>query len=167
MSLAGEAMMDIKQGLAAIAAAGLLAGTGSGAVAQDVEMLSGGSTAQWRMFSESDATTYLVDMASILRNGDEASVRIARVSKRLEAGDYHHVVDQFGVRCGAGETRVETSSDIAEDGVTADTYAADEPWTPAPRNSFDEAVKEMACGEKEPSRAPFETIRAWIDAGRP
>ena len=76
-------------------------------------------------------------------------------------------VDQFGVRRGAGEMRVETSSDIAEDGVTADTYAADEPWTPAPRNSFDEAVKEMACGEKEPSRAPFETIRAWIDAGRP
>jgi len=145
-------------------------GLATGAQAQDpepVEMLSAGSTAQWRMFSQSETSTYLVDMASILRNGDEASVRIARVSKRLEAGDYHHVVDQFGVRCGAGETRVETSSDIAEDGATADTYAADEPWSQAPPNSFDLSVKEMACGEKEPSRAPFETIRAWIDAGRP
>lgn len=134
---------------------------------QDVEMLSSGATAQWRMFSESDSSTYLVDMASILRNGDDASVRIARVSKRLGAGEYRHTVDQFGVRCRAGQTRVESSSDIADDGVTADTFAADEPWTSAPANSFDGSVREMACGEKEPSRAPFESIRAWIDAGRP
>jgi hypothetical protein len=139
---------------------------GSGPV-QDVEMLSSGATAQWRMFSESDSSTYLVDMASILRNGDDASIRIARVSKRLGPGEYRHTVDQFGVRCGAGQTRVETSSDIADDGVTADTFAADEPWTDAPANSFDGSVKEMACGEKEPSRAPFDSIRAWIDAGRP
>ena len=95
--------MDIKHRIAAIAAAGLLAGTGSGAVAQDVEMLSGGSTAQWRMFSESDATTYLVDMASILRNGDEASVRIARVSKpgrRVYAGsrELRPVLRGMGIR---------------------------------------------------------------------
>lgn len=160
--------MSIKHGVATIMATGLLAGLPSGVTAQDeVEMLSSGTTAQWRMFSESDTSSYLIDMASILRNGDQASVRVARVSKRLEAGDYRHVIDQFGIRCGAGETRVETSSDIAEDGVTADTYAADEPWSRAPPNSFDEAVKEMACDDKEPTRQPFETVRAWIDAGRP
>jgi hypothetical protein len=153
--------------LAATAAAPALAQDAPAATEPAVEMLSMGTTAQWRTFSESDSSTYLVDMASILRNGDDASIRIARVSRRLGPGEYRHTVDQFGVRCGAGETRVETSSDIADDGVTADTFAADEPWTPAPADSFDGSVKEMACGEKEPSRAPFDSVRAWIEAGRP
>ena len=137
------------------------------APSQDVEMLSSGAPAEWRRFSESDSSTYLVDMASIVRNGDDASIRIARVSKRLAPGEYRHTVDQFGARCRARETRVETSSDVADDGVTADTFAADEPWTPAPVNSLDDAVREMACGETEPSRQSFDSIRAWIDAGRP
>jgi hypothetical protein len=160
--------VNIRTWSVAVAAATL--GLATGAQAQDgeaVEMLSAGSTAQWRMFSQSETSTYLVDMASILRNGDEASVRIARVSKRNSPGDYSHVVDLFAARCRSGETRVETSADVLEDGETAETYAADEPWTPARSGSFDAAVKEMACGEQEPSRSAFDSIRAWIDAGRP
>jgi hypothetical protein len=122
---------------------------------------------QWRLFSQSDTSSYLVDMSSITRTGDVATARVARVSKRLAPGDYRHVVDQFGIRCGAGETRVETSADVAEDGETADSYAADEPWSRAAPNSFDASVRDLACGEVEPNRPPFDTIRAWIDAGRP
>lgn len=122
---------------------------------------------QWRRFSETQSSTYLLDMASIQSADGGAMIRIARVSKRLEAGDYSHVVDQFGVRCAAGETRVESSSEIGPDGEIADSYAADEPWAPATRGSFDAAVKEVACGEMEPNQAPFPSVRAWIDAGRP
>lgn len=160
--------MRIHQGLTTMLAVGLLLGPASAVTAQDeVEMLSAGGTAQWRMFSQSDASSYLIDMASIIRNGDDATVRVARVSKRNEAGDYSHAIDLFGVRCRAGETRVESSSEVLEDGETAETYAADEPWSPARNGSFDYSVKEMACGEQEPTRSAFDSIRAWIDAGRP
>ncbi len=122
---------------------------------------------EWRRFSETPTSTYLLDMASIRNADGGAMIRIARVSKRLEAGDYSHVVDQFGVRCAAGETRVEASSEVGPDGETADSFVADEPWAAAARGSFDAAVKEVACGEMEPNQAPFSSVRAWIDAGRP
>lgn len=151
---------------------GCVAAAGT-AAAQDAppaaEVLSAEAPAApvWRVFSESDASLYLIDMSSIREESDATRVRVARVSRRSPAGDYSHVVDQFGVRCGPGETRVETSTDIAEDGQTAETYPADEPWTGTPPGSFDEAVREIACGVMEPGRAPFATIRAYIDAGRP
>ncbi len=77
------------------------------------------------------------------------------------------MIDLFGVRCQASETRVESTTEVGPHGEPVETYAADEPWAPATGASFDAAVKEVACGEMEPNQAPFASVRAWIDAGRP
>lgn len=165
-------------------AAGAVVGLGlmaTGAMAQDAppptdeplqtEALTSPATAaggpQWRVFSESDAMLYLADMSSVVTDGENSSVTIARVRKTKPAGDFSHTVDAFAVRCEANETRAVTSTEVFEDGVESETYDTDEPWTPVEPRTFDHAVRDIACGVMEPGRDPFPSVKAYIEAGRP
>ena len=126
------------------------------------------TTHEWRVFSRSDTHRYLIDLSSIAEAPDGAArVRVARVSITKPAGDYSHVVDTFGVRCGARETRVETTTEVFEDGEGSETFPVDEPWTRAPEGSLDEAINQTGCREGVPVNDAFPSIRAYIDAGRP
>jgi hypothetical protein len=121
----------------------------------------------WRVMSRATDRVNLIDVGSLSPVAEGVTVRIARVRSQAPAGDYHHAVNLFAVRCGANELHLVEESDIAADGVTAETYPVDEPWLPVVAGSVDEGIKEIACGEAELPGAGFPTIRAFIDAGRP
>ena len=159
-----------------MAAAAIAALAGS-AMAQDAaapqeEILTDGSAPaptgpQWRAFSRSSNSVFLVDIGSLTENGDEAGIKIARVPLTAPAGDYSHVVDDFAARCGSGQTHLTASTDALEDGELTDAFPVDEPWSPAQPGSFDDAIKQFACDDMQPAGDPFPSIRAYIDAGRP
>lgn len=140
---------------------------------QQEEILSGPSAPvgpttgpSWWTFSRGTNRTYLIDVNSVTRNGDEVTVLIARVPTDKPARDYSHTVDQFGIRCAAMQSHVATSSEAFEDGVLEAPYAADEPWSPIDPNGFDDAIRAVACDDVRPQANPYASIRAYIDAGR-
>jgi hypothetical protein len=147
----------------------LLAG---GAVAQDApvqeELLGGPPTAaSWGIFSRGATRHYLIDVRSVTRSGDEATITIARVPTDKPAGDYSHTLDRFAVRCQARQSHVVSTTDAGPDGVPEEAYATDEPWDPISPGSFDSAIYEIACENSEPQPPSYPSVKAYIDAGRP
>lgn len=122
---------------------------------------------QWRAFSRSASSTFLIDTASVQPQDDAVTVKIARVPLTSPPGDYSHMIDDFAVRCDAGESHLVASTEAYEDGELTETFDADEPWAEIRPGSFDEGIQKIACGEAIPTGAPFPAIRAYIDAGRP
>jgi hypothetical protein len=168
-----------RAGLAAFAAMAALAGT---AAAQDAPavpaqeeeiMLTPGAVppaatgTQWRAFSRSTTSVYLINIGEVVTEGDEVRVKIARINLATPAGDYSHVIDEFAIRCGAGESHLITTTEAYEDGEPADSFPADEPWSRIQAGSFDDGLKRISCGEATPNGDPFPSLRAYIDAGRP
>ncbi len=122
---------------------------------------------QWKVFSRSAQSNYLIDLSSIRPEGEELRVSVARVANAGDAGNYAHVVDTFGIRCAAAETQVIRSTEVFEDGEGSEAFEAGEPWTAVRPRTLDEAIKDLACDELVPSGAAHASIRAYIDAGRP
>lgn len=122
---------------------------------------------EWWIFSRGDTRAYLIDVDSVVKTGDELTVSVARVPRDKPAGDYSHTVDQFGIRCRARQSHVVNSSDAFEDGVPGEPFAADEPWADIVRNSLDEGIREIACEDLRPEPPSYDSIKAYIDAGRP
>lgn len=122
---------------------------------------------QWKVFSRSGQSNYLIDLSSITTEGEELRVTVARVAKTADAGTYAHVVDTFGIRCAASETQVIRSTEVFEDGEASESFETGEPWTPVRAGSLDESIKDLACDDMVPSGAAHASIRAYIDAGRP
>ncbi|WP_269515362.1 hypothetical protein [Brevundimonas subvibrioides] len=121
----------------------------------------------WWIFSRSDQRGYLIDVNSIVRTGDELTVRIARVPRQGDPSDYSHTEDVFGIRCTARETHVDTSMDVFEDGAPTEPYATGEPWEAVRPDSLDEGALTIACDDRRPPGPSYPDIKAWIDAGRP
>ncbi len=171
---AGEATIKFHLAFGAMAALSSVLATAAAAQQQaPVEVLGGTATSQngsgpeWWAFSRSQNRNYLIDVQSVVKNGDELTVSIARVPKDTAAGDYTHSVDQFGIRCRARQSRVISSADAFEDGVPGEAFAADEPWAAIAPNSFDEAIREIGCDNMRPSPPAYPSVRAYFDAGRP
>lgn len=122
---------------------------------------------QWRVFSRSATSAFLIDIASVRPDTDGIAVKIARVPLASPPGDLTHAVDDFAVRCGARQARLTASTEAYEDGELTGSFAADEPWGDIRPDSFDEAIHQIGCGEATPSGAPFASVRAYIEAGRP
>lgn len=122
---------------------------------------------QWRAFSRGATSTFLIDPASVRRDGDEIHVSVARVPLNAPPGDYSHVIDDFAIRCAGDQSRLTSSAEAYEDGVLTEAIPADEPWGEIRPGSFDEGVKQVGCGDAVPVGEPFASIRAYIDAGRP
>lgn len=160
------------------AAATLLACTGPAAariVPQQQEIMTAPGTQaplpsdgpQWRAFSRGASSLYLIDPASVSRDGGETHISVARVPAVAPPGDYSHIVDGFAILCDADQSRVKASAEAYEDGELGEAVPADEPWGDIRAGSFDEGVQQIACGDASPVAAPFPSIRAYIDAGRP
>ncbi|MDP3405095.1 MAG: hypothetical protein Q8S03_10425 [Brevundimonas sp.] len=122
---------------------------------------------QWRAFSRSATSTFLIDPASVRQNGNEIHVSVARVPLNSPPGDYSHVIDDFAIRCDADQSRLTASAEAYEDGVLTEAIPVDEPWGDIGPGSFDEGVQQVSCGDAVPVGAIFADIRAYIDAGRP
>jgi len=122
---------------------------------------------QWRAFSRSGSSTFLIDTASVQTEGDAINVKVARVPLASPAGDYSHIIDDFAVRCATRESHLVSTTEAYEDGELTETFPADEPWADIRPGSFDEGIKQISCGEAAPIGAPFPSVRAYIDAGRP
>lgn len=120
----------------------------------------------WRIVSRSTDRFNLIDVNSLSPADDAVTVRVARVRSGTPAGDYRHAVNLFAVRCRANELHLIEESEIAADGVTADTYPVDEPWLPVVSGTADEGIKTIACEEGELAGPGFPSIRAFIDTGR-
>ena len=161
----------------AVATAVAMVVASGGAMAQDppaageqaVEVLTPDAPTgpQWKVFSRSNQSNYLIDLSSIRPEGDEVRVDIARVSNSGEAADLSHVIDTFGLRCSAGQSHVISSTEVLEDGMTSETFQTDEPWSEPREGSLDAAVKELTCEEMVPSGEAYTAVRDYIAAGRP
>ncbi len=165
--------MTIRKYAIATAAAMLWAGA---AAAQDAptEVLGGTAApvaastgAEWWAFSRGAQRNYLIDVNSVVRNGDELTVMVARIPKDTEAGDYSHTVDQFGIRCRARQSHVVTSSEAFADGATEEPFTTDEPWESIARSSLDDAIREISCDNMRPQPPSYPSVKAYFDAGRP
>lgn len=137
------------------------------AAAQEAPAAQQTAGAGWGAFSRDPRMVFLIATGEIVRDGDVATAKVARVRKDLPAGDYSHVVDVFQVQCEGMQSHMLTSTDVEEDGEPGEAYPADEPWTPIRAGSFDEMIKTMACAEAVPVGDLFPSIKAFIDAGRP
>lgn len=122
---------------------------------------------EWWVFSRGDTRAYLIDVNSVEKTGDDLTVSVARVPRDLASGDYTHTVDQFGIRCSARQSHVVISSDAAEDGMVGEPFATDEPWESIARNSLDEGIRQIACEDMRPEPPSYDSVKAYIDAGRP
>ena len=122
---------------------------------------------EWWAFSRAPSKHYLIDVHSVVKTGDELTVMIARVPTDSPAGDYSHTVDQFGIRCRAGQSHVVTTADAFEDGVVGESADTDEPWEAIARDSFDDAIREISCDDMRPQPPSYPSVKAYIDAGRP
>lgn len=147
-----------------IMASAALALSAAGAWAQDAVAPTG---ATWGAFARDSQRIYLIDTATIVRDGDVARATVARVQRNAPADDYSHVVDVFEIQCDGRQSRMISSTDVEADGVTGDTYEEAEPWAAIRAGAFDSQIREMTCGDFVPAGASFATIKAFIDAGRP
>lgn len=169
--------MTLRQSATAIGLAIFtLAGAASAQDAPPVETLDTGPAAapaqaaagpEWWTFSRGDTRSYLIDVHSVQKTGDELTVSIARVPRDKAAGDYSHTIDQFGIRCRARQSHVVTSSDAFEDGVPEEAVTTDEPWEAIVRGSVDEGIHQIACDDMRPEPPSYDSVKAYIDAGRP
>lgn len=161
-----------------VAAAVAMVGAAGGAMAQEpptgggeaaVEVLTPDAPTgpQWKVFSRSSQSNYLIDLSSIRPEGDELRVQVARVASAGDATDLSHVVDEFGLRCAAGEAHVIRSTEVLEDGVASESFETGEPWSVPREGSLDAVVRQLACEEMVPNGQAYAAVQDYIAAGRP
>lgn len=123
----------------------------------------------WQSFSRSSANIYLVEVDGILAEGEITSLRMATVPREGPAGDYSHSVEVYQFRC-AGEAVWRTAGivDYGPDGAEAGRVPEEgAEWIPARAGTVPASLKDIACGVARSTAAPFPTIQAYVDAGRP
>jgi hypothetical protein len=161
--------LKMKVWITGLTMAAVLAGAGA-ALAQDApagEMRIVEEGAQWGAFARDAQRVYLIDTASMTRDGDVASASVARVRREAPAGDYSHVLDVFEVKCQGAQSRLTSSTEVEADGEGGEAYTAEEPWLAIRDGSLDGRVREVACGDMSPTGLRYPSIKAYIDAGRP
>jgi hypothetical protein len=123
----------------------------------------------WQAFSRSQNSIFVADVGGIATEGEITAIRLATVPRSAEAGDYSHQVERYEFRCAQGDWRtagiVEYGPDEAEVGQYPEVDAA---WETMRSGTIPAYLKEIACAGARPTgAASFETVRAFIDAGRP
>jgi len=131
--------------------------------------IAGPAAAQsWQVAARSQARLYLVDSAAISTAEDISTVRVASVDRTGAAGNYEHTIETYEVRCGARQWRPTGMTEFGSDGTEGETFPeADSPWEAVRPGGYAEAIKEVACDGARPGGPTFESIKAYIDAGRP
>lgn len=123
------------------------------------------ASSQWQAFSRSATIIYLVDVAQITTDGDQTLIRMARV--RRQGTDQSHSVETVAFRCAANQTRSLETVQYGADGSESDRFSEGGDWETAPDRSLTGDLKKMACDNIRATSPKFDSIRAYIDAGRP
>lgn len=123
----------------------------------------------WQSFSRTSSTVYLIEVDSIVAEGEVTSLRMATVPRSGEAGDYSYSVETYQFRCaGDGGWRTAGIVDFGPDGSEAGRFPEDgAEWTAVRANTVPAFLKDIACGGARSTGDPYPTIQAFVDAGRP
>ena len=133
-----------------------------------VALFAAPATAQsWQVVARSDIRTYLISLDELTVTDGLAAAQVATVPRRGEASDYAHSVSAYEVRCGQDRWRIATVTEYGGDGARADVFAESEDWEAIRPQSQAELIKMVACDNHRSQGALFDSVRAYIDAGRP
>lgn len=123
----------------------------------------------WQSVSRTSANIYLVEMDGILAEGDVASLRMATVPREGPAGDYSHSVETYQFRCAGDEVwRTAGIVDYGPDGAEAGQVPEEgAEWIAVRAGTVPASLRDIACGKARSTAAPFPSIQAFVDAGRP
>lgn len=128
----------------------------------------------WQAFARSATTIYLVDLGSSSTSNGITDVRMARLDRSGSASDLSHTIEQFYLRCSNRQYRNSLSIEYGPDGREEDRY--DDGGSPTPTdgiwegiiaNSNVDFIRRLVCDDERPTAAPFVSIAAFIEAGRP
>lgn len=123
----------------------------------------------WQSFSRTSTNIYLVEMDGILADGEVTSLRMATVPRDGGAGDYSYSVETYQFRCtGDAVWRTAGVVDYGPDGTEAGQMPEDgAEWIAVRAGTVPASLKDVACGAARSTAAPFVSIQAFVDAGRP
>lgn len=124
------------------------------------------ATAQWNLISHSTTTAYLTDVSAIRQENGLTTAVIARVPTSGEAGDRTHSTSELTFRCSANQSRPGEEVYYGADGSVEERIPNDYDFEAVPPNSLDAYAKAIVC-DGERSRRSFESVEAFIAAGRP
>ena len=124
--------------------------------------------AGWVPLSRSTQRVYLIDPSKIRREGDVTTVAVARTRiERPAPDDFSYDVDEFELRCAAGQSRATTSIAYGPDGAETDRYDDPSPWSAIAPDTLDSFAKSVACDGLELGATRWPSIRAFMEAGQP
>ena len=122
----------------------------------------------WVPLSRSSQRVYLIDPSRIRRDGDVATVAVARTRlERAAPDDYSYDVDELELRCAARESRATTSIAYGPDGVETDRYEDPSPWSAIAADTLDDFASGVACTGDQMTGTRWATIKAFMEAGQP
>lgn len=123
----------------------------------------------WQSVSRTSANIYLVEVDGIATDGEVTSLRMATVPRDGPAGDYSYSVETYQFRCaGDGQWRTAGIIDYGPDGAEAGQIPeVDAEWIAVRAGTVPASLKGIACGAARSTAAPYPTIQAFVDAGRP
>lgn len=125
------------------------------------------ATEEWATLSASAHDTYLIDLASVRRDGDVAAVRVARVFMDRSRDEEGYQVQTLEFRCEAGQSRNPLTVDYGADGAELGQYEdAAAAWDAISADSLDDYTKRVACDAVRPSDQTWPTIQAFMATGR-
>lgn len=135
------------------------------------EQLSAAPVAQtvgqnWNVLSRSSATVYMVDVNAIKQQDGITTVYVARVPAQGDASDKTYSLTEVNLRCNANQSKTGTEIYYGADGSEEERIPNEYEFERIAANSLDSYVKSIVC-DNERSAATFESIEAFINAGRP
>lgn len=163
----------MKTGFAILAVAVLSAAGLTSAQAQTAQPAAGAQAApapareDWNAFSRSSSRVYLTNVGSIATVGDVTSIQIALVPLRGAAGDLSHSRENVEFKCAAKQSRTVSTTEYGPDGVQTDNYddsAAE--WDAYSSTSRDAYLSAIACDGQRAAPPTWQSIKAYVDAGR-
>ena len=120
----------------------------------------------WNVVSRSNSTVYMVDVNAIKQQDGITTIYVARVPSQGDASDKTHSLTEVNLRCSANQSKTGTEIYYGADGSEEERIPNDYPFERIAANSLDSYVKTIVC-DNERTDATFESIEAFINAGRP
>lgn len=120
----------------------------------------------WNVVSRSSSTVFMVNVGDIKQFDGVTTVQVARVPARGDASDKSYSLTETLFRCNARQSKTGTEVYYGADGSEEERIENSYEFEPIPNNSLDSYVKTIVC-DGERSTTTFESIEAFITAGRP
>lgn len=120
----------------------------------------------WNVLSRSSSTVYMVDVNAIKQQDGITTVYVARVPAQGDAADKTHSLTEVNLRCDANQSKTGVEIYFGANGSEEERIPNEYSFEAISANSLDSYVKSIVC-DNERTSANFESIEAFINAGRP